>query len=131
VIRRRAGLVWLVAVAGTWMLTTAVLAVLISQRHSHAAAGALLSQASGSALLACVVIAGPATAVTLRVRHNLGFGQAVLAGLAVAAGIMAFICSFMAASGTALRGTWSAVTPVIMITVVELGLALAVRGRTR
>lgn len=130
-IRRRVGLVWLVTVAGTWLITTAVLAVLISERHSHAAAGALLSQASASALLACVVIAGPATAVTLRVRRHFGLGPAALAGLGVAAGVIVFIWSFMAASGAALRGTWGAVTPVMLITIVQLGLALAVRGRAR
>ncbi len=118
-IRRRASLVWLVTVAGTWVLTTTVLAV-----------GELsLSQACASALLACVVIAGPATAAALRVRRYLGFGPAALTGLGVAAGILAFIWSFMAASGAALRGTWSAVIPVIIITAVQLGLALAVRGR--
>jgi len=52
----------------------------------------------------------------LRRRYS-GFGQATVAGLAVAAGIPVF--------------TWSAVTPVILITVVQVGLALAVRGRSR
>jgi len=130
VIRRRASLVWLVTVAGTWLLTTTSLTLLISQRHGHAAAGALLSQASASALLACVVIAGPATAVTLRVRRHFGYGPAAVAGLLVAVAITVFICSFMAASGDALRGTWSAVIPVMLITVLQLGLALAVRGRS-
>jgi hypothetical protein len=130
VIRQRAGLIWLVTVAGTWVLTTTLLAILISQRHSHTAASELLSQASASALLACVVIAGPATAVALRVRCYLGFAPAGLAGLAVATAILAFICSFMAASGATLRGTWSAVIPVVIITVLQLALALAVRGRS-
>ncbi len=94
-------------VAGTWLLTTILLALLISQQHTHATASDLLSQASASALLACVVIAGPATATALRVRRYCGFGPAALAGLAVAAGI------------------------VILITVVQLGLALAMRGRAR
>ena len=118
-------------VGGTWLLTTTVLALLISQRHSSGAASDPLSQASASALLACVVIAGPATATALRARRYCGFGPAALAGLAVAAGILMFIWMFMAASGTALRGTWSAVPAVILITVVQLGLALAVRGRAR
>jgi hypothetical protein len=131
VIRQRAGLIWLVAVAGTWLLTTTLIALLIGLRHSHPPAGELLSQASASALLACVVIAGPATAAALRVRRSYGFCPAALAGLAVAAGVLVFIWSFMAASGAALRGSWTAITPALLVTVVELVVALAMRGRPR
>jgi hypothetical protein len=37
----------------------------------------------------------------------------------------------MAAAGIPLRATWSAITPVILITVAQLGLALAIRGNSR
>jgi uncharacterized membrane protein YhaH (DUF805 family) len=120
VIRGRIGLIWLVSVAATWLLTTAFLAAL----------GERFAQSSVSALLACVVIAGPATAAALQVRRHHGFGRAALSSLVVAAATVVFICSFMAASGAALHGIWSAVTPALMVTVVQLGLALAMPNRT-
>ncbi len=123
------GLVWLLTVLCTWVLTTTVLAVLISVRTGHAAVAALLAQSALSAALACVVVGGPATAVALNVRGRHGLGPAALTGLAVAAAILLFIRSFMAASGTALPHAWSAITPALVVTAVQLALAFALRGR--
>jgi hypothetical protein len=122
------GLVWLLTVLGMWTLTTAVLAVLISARTDPSIAGLVGESALGAAL-ACVVVGGPATGVALRVRRRHRLGPAALAGLAVAALVLAFIWSYMAASGTALRQTWSSVTPVFVITVVQLAAAFALRGQ--
>jgi hypothetical protein len=122
------GLVWLLTVLGMWALTTAAVAVLISARTDPSIAG-LVRQSGLSAALACVVVGGPATAVALRVRRRRGPGPAALAGLAVAALVLVFIWSYLAASGAALRGTWSSVTPVLVVTAVQLGAAFALRGR--
>jgi hypothetical protein len=123
------GLVWLLAVLGTWMLTTALLAVLISAPSGHPSVAGLLGQSAQSAALACVVVGGPATAAALHVRRRRGPGPAALTGLAVAALILLFIWSYMAASGTELRDTWSAVTPALVVTALQLALAFALRGR--
>ena len=122
-------LVWLMTVAATWALTTALLAVLISTRDSRTSVGALVAQSMLSALLACVVVGGPATAAALAVRRSRGLGPAALVGLAVAALILLFIWSFMAASGAALAGAWSAVTPALVVTALQLALALTLCGR--
>jgi hypothetical protein len=132
-VQRRAaiplGLVWLLTVLGTWLLTTASLALLNSARTSDAGVAALLGQSGLSAALASVVVGGPATAVALRVRQRHGLGPACLTGLGVGALILLFIWSYMAASGIALRDPWSAVAPTLVVTAVQLGLAFAVRGR--
>jgi len=122
-------LVWLMTVLGSWLATTAVLAVLIGARGGRSPVGGLVSQSMASALLACVVVGGPATAVALRVWRSHRFGQAALAGTAIAVVILLFIWSFMAASGTALAGAWSAVTPALVVTMLQLALALALCGR--
>jgi hypothetical protein len=123
------GLVWLTTVLGTWALTTAALAALISASNSPSARSGLLGQSALSAALACVVVGGPAAAVALRVRRRHRLGPAALAGFAVAALILVFIWSYMEASGTALKDTWAAVTPALVIAVAELGVAFLVRGR--
>jgi hypothetical protein len=123
-------LVWLATVLGTWVLTTASLALLIAHEPAdHEAVGGLVGQSTLSAGLACIVVGGPATAVALHVRKRRRPGPAALTGLAVAALVLVFIWSYMAASGTALRDTWSAVTPALVVTAVQLGIAFAVRGR--
>jgi hypothetical protein len=122
-------LVWLASVAGMWALTTTALAVLISTQTGHAAASGLLSQSALSAALACVVVGGPATAAALHVRRRRRLGPAALTGVAVAVLVLLFIWSYMAASGTALHDTWSAVTPALVVTVVQLAVAFVVRGR--
>jgi hypothetical protein len=114
------GLVWLLTVVGTWVLTTAALAALN---------GGHVGQSALSAALACLVVGGPATAAALHVRRRRAPGPAALTGLAVAGLILVFLWSFMAASGTALRGTWSAVPPALIVTAVELAVAFALRGR--
>jgi len=132
-VQRRAaiplGLVWLLTVLGTWLLTTASLAVLNGARIIDAGVAGLVGESALSAALACVVVGGPATAIALRVRQRHGIGPAALTGFAVAALILVFIWSYMAASGIALRDTWSAITPTLVVTAVQLTLAFAVRGR--
>jgi hypothetical protein len=123
------GLVWLTTVVGTWALTTAALAALISAGNSPSARSGLLGQSALSAALACVVVGGPATAVALRVRRRHRLGPAALAGFAVAALILVFIWSYMEASGTALKDPWAAVTPALVVAAAELGVAFLVRGR--
>jgi hypothetical protein len=132
-VQRRAaiplGLVWLLTVLGTWLLTTAALALLNAARISSAGLAGLVGQSVLSAALACVVVGGPATAVALHVRQRHGLGPAGLTGFGVAVLILLFIWSYMAASGIALRDTWSAVTPTLVVTAVQLAVAFAVRGR--
>jgi hypothetical protein len=132
-VQRRAaiplGLVWLLTVVGTWLLTTAALALLNAARISSAGLAGLMGQSVLSAALACVVVGGPATAVALHVRQRHGLGPAGLTGFGVAVLILLFIWSYMAASGIALRDTWSAVTPTLVVTAVQLSVAFAVRGR--
>ncbi len=123
------GLVWLVTVLATWVLTTALLAVLIWAGSSHTSTGALISQSMVSAVFACVVVGGPATAIGLRARRSSGPGKAALSGLATATLIMLFIWSYLEASGTSITGAWSAVTPVFVVAVLELTLAFVLRGR--
>ncbi len=122
------GLVWLLTVLGTWVLTTAALAALIGAHAGHLAGAGLLGQSALSAALACVVVGGPATGAALHVRRRRGLGPAALIGLAVGALVLVFIWSYMAASGTALQDPWSAVTPALVVTVVQLALAFALRG---
>ncbi len=123
------GLVWLLTVLGTWLLTTVSLALLNRVHTGHAGVADLVGQSALSAALACVVVGGPATAVALRVRQRRGLGPAALTGLVVAALTLLFIWSYMAASGTALQDPWSAVTPALVVTIVQLGLAFTLRGR--
>jgi hypothetical protein len=132
-VKRRArmpiGLVWLVTVLATWILTTALLAVLIWSGSDHTLIGALISQSMVSAVFACVVVGGPATAIGLRVRRSSGLGKAALSGLSTATLIMLFIWSYLEASGTSITGVWSAVTPVFVVAVLQLTLAFVLRGR--
>jgi hypothetical protein len=123
------GLIWLVTVLATWMLTTALLAVLIRTGTEHVPTGALLSQSMASAAFACVVVGGPATAVGLRARRSSGLGKAALSGLGTAALIMMFIWSYLESSGTSITGAWGAVTPIFAVAVIEMALAFALRGR--
>jgi hypothetical protein len=123
------GLVWLVTVLAMWVLTTALLAVLIKTGSQNAPMGALVSQSMASAAFACVVVGGPATAIGLRVRRSCGLGKAALSGLATAVLIMLFIWSYLEASGTSIAGAWSAVTPTFVVAVIEMALAFALRGR--
>ena len=123
------GLIWLVTVLAMWLLTTALLAVLIRADSGNGPAGALISQAMVSAAFACVVVGGPATAIGLRVRRSRGPGRAALSGLATAVAIMLFVWSYLAASGSTITGAWSAVTPVFVVALIEMGLAFALRGR--
>jgi len=123
------GLVWLVTVLATWVLTTALLAVLIRAGSEHVATGALLSQSMASAVFACVVVGGPATAVGLRVRRSCGLGKAALCGLATAVLIMLFIWSYLEASGTSITDAWGAVAPIFVVAVIQMALAFALRGR--
>jgi hypothetical protein len=123
------GLVWLLTVVGTWVLTTASLTLLNGARIIDKGLADLVGQSALSAALACVVVGGPATAVALHVRQRHGLGPAALTGLGVAALVLLFIWSYMAASGIALRDTWSAVIPTLVVAAVQLALAFVVRGR--
>lgn len=123
------GLVWLVTVLAMWILTSAVLAVLIRAGSGYVPTGALLSQSMASATFACVVVGGPATAVGLRVRRSCGLGKAAFCGLATGVLIMSFIWSYLEASGTSITGAWRAVTPVFVVALIEMALAFALRGR--
>ena len=123
------GLVWLVTVLATWVLTTALLAVLIWAGSDHASIGTLIAQSMVSAAFAGVVVGGPATAIGLRVRRSNGLGKATLCGLATATLIMLFIWSYLEASGTSIAEPWGAVTPVFVVAVLELTLAFVLRGR--
>jgi hypothetical protein len=123
------GLVWLVTVLAMWVLTTALLAVLIKAGSQNAPMGALVSQSMASAAFACVVVGGPATAIGLRVRRSCSCGKAALSGLATAVLIMLFIWSYLEASGTSIAGAWSAVTPIFVVAVIEMALAFVLRGR--
>lgn len=123
------GLVWLLTVLGTWLLTTAALTLLNGAHISDSGLAGLVGQSALSAALACVVVGGPATAVALHVRQRHGLGPAVLTGLGVGALILLFIWSYMEATGIALRDTWSAFTPTLVVTAVQLAVAFAVRGR--
>jgi hypothetical protein len=123
------GAVWLVTVLAGWIVTTALLAVLIRSASGGTPAGALISQSMLSAAFASVVVGGPATAVALRVRRSCGLGRAALSGLATAVLIMLFLWSYLEASGTSIAGAWNAVAPVLVVAVVEMALAFALRGR--
>lgn len=123
------GAVWLVTVLAMWVLTTAVLAVMIGAIEPRATVGQLATTAMGSAAFACGVVGGPATGVALRVRRTCGLGRAALSGLATAALIMLFVWSYLEASGTPVTGAWDVVTPVFVVAVAEIGLAFALRGR--
>lgn len=123
------GLVWLVTVLAGWLVTTALLAVLIRTAAGGMSAGALISQSMLSAAFASVVVGGPATAVALHVRRSCGPGRAALSGLATAVLIMLFLWSYLEASGTSIADAWSAVAPVLVVAVVEMALAFTLRGR--
>lgn len=124
------GLVWLVTVLGVWLLTTALIALLIRAAASGGtSAGGLITQSMLSAAFASVVVGGPATAVALRVRRSCGLGRAALSGLGTAVLIMLFLWSYLEASGTSLTDAWTAVAPVLIVAVVEMALAFTLRGR--
>ncbi len=123
------GLVWLVTVVAVWIVTTVLIAVLIKAAFDGASAGALIGQSMLSAAFASGVVGGPATAVALRVRRSGGLGKAALDGLGTAALIMLFLWSYLEASGTPITDAWSAVPPILIVAVVEIGLAFTLRGR--
>ena len=123
------GLVWLVTVVAVWLVTTALIAVLIKAAFDGTSTGALMGQSMLSAAFASVVVGGPATAVALRIRRNCGLGKAALGGLGTAVLIMLFLWSYLEASGTPIADAWSAVPPILIVAVVEIGLAFTLRGR--
>ncbi len=123
------GLVWLVTVIAVWLVTTALIAVLIKAAFDGTSAGALIAQSMLSSAFASVVVGGPATGVALRVRRSCGLGKAALAGLGMAVLIMLFLWSYLQASGTPITDAWTAVPPVLIVAVVEIGLAFMLRGR--
>jgi len=123
------GLVWLVAVLAMWVVTTALIAVLIKSAIPRASTGALISQSMLSAAFASVVVGGPATAVALRIRRTGGLGKAALGGLGTAVLIMLFLWSYLEASGTPITNAWSAVPSVLIVAALEMGLAFTLRGR--
>lgn len=129
--RRRlpASLIWLVTVLAMWMVTTALLAVLVAATFARTPVSAVISQSVLSAAFACVIVGGPATAVALRVRCSRGCGRAAVSGLAAGALIMLFAWSYLEASGAPISGAWSAVGPVFVIAAAEIALAFALRGR--
>jgi hypothetical protein len=120
---------WLVTIAAMWPVTTALLAVMIRTTDTQLSAGALAAEAMQSAAFACVVVGGPAAAVSLRVRRTCGRGRAVLSGLATAALILLFLYSYLEASGGSLPGVWDAVGPVFVVALAETALAVTLRGR--
>ena len=128
-IRMPARAAWLVTVAAMWPVTTALLAVMIRTTDAQLSAGALAADAMQSAAFACVVVGGPAAAVSLRVRRTCGRGRAVLTGLATAALILLFLYSYLEASGGSLPGVWDAVGPVFVVALAETALAVTLRGR--
>jgi hypothetical protein len=123
------GLVWVVTVVAVWVVATALIAVLIKAALDGASAGALIGQSMLSAAFASGVVGGPATAVALRIRRSCGLGKAALSGLGTAVLIMLFLWSYLEASGTPITGAWSAVPPILIVAVVEIGLAFTLRGR--
>jgi hypothetical protein len=123
------GLAWLIAVAAVWLVATALIAVLIKAAFGGTPVGALIGQSMLSAAFASVAVGGPATAVSLRIRRTCGFGKAALGGLGMAVLIMLFLWSYLEASGTPITGAWSAVPPILIVAVVEMGLAFTLRGR--
>ena len=125
------GLVWLLVVAGTWVPTTALLAVLINATGIRASAEHVIGQAAVSATLACVVVAGPATAVALRVSRRHRRHRAALSGLGTAALILLFFWSYMTATGAPLQWAWQMLLPLVIVTGGQLSLALALRRRCR
>jgi hypothetical protein len=42
---------------------------------------------------------------------------------------MLFLWSYLEASGMSITGAWSAVPPILIVAVVEIGLAFTLRGR--
>jgi hypothetical protein len=123
------GLVWLVTVVAVWVVATALIAILIKAALDGASASALIGQSMLSAAFASGVVGGPATAVALRVRRNCGLGKAALGGLGTAVLIMLFLWSYLEASGTPIDDAWTAVPPILIVAVVEIGLAFTLRGR--
>lgn len=124
------GLVWLVAVLAVWVVTTALIAVLIKSAPPRASVSDLIVQSMLSAAFASGVVGGPATAVALRIRRSGGLGKAALGGLGTAVLIMLFLWSYLDASGTTqITDAWSAVPPILIVAVLEMGLAFTLRGR--
>ena len=123
------GLVWLVTVVAVWIVTTALIAVLIKAGFNGASASALIGQAMLSAAFASGVVGGPATGVALRIRRRCGLGKAALSGLGTAVLIMLFLWSYLEASGAPITDAWTAVPPILIVAVVEIGLAFTLRGR--
>jgi hypothetical protein len=123
------GLVWLITVLAVWVVTTALIAVLIKSAFPRASASDLILQSMLSAAFASGVVGGPATAVALRIRRSGGLGKAALGGLGTAVLIMLFLWSYLEASGTPITDAWSAVPPLLIVAVLEMGLAFALRGR--
>jgi peptidoglycan/LPS O-acetylase OafA/YrhL len=123
------GVVWLVAVIATWVAATALLAPLIKATANHASAGHAIDQAAVSATFACVFVGGPATAAALRVRRRHSQRRAALCGLATAALILLFSCSYVTATGMPLRWAWQTLPPLVAVTVAQLSLALRLGRR--
>ncbi len=120
--------VWLLAVLGVWVVSTAVLAAMIGAFSPAVSVGALVAESTSSAAFASGVVGGPATAVALRVRRSHGRGRAVLSGLATGALIMLFAYSYLEASGTSVAGLWRALAPVFVVAVAEMAVAFVLRG---
>jgi hypothetical protein len=125
------GVVWLVVVAGTWLLTAPLLAVLIRTTDGRSTSADLIGQAAASATYACVVVGGPATAVALRVRRRSSQRQAALSGLATTVLVLLFSWSYVAATGTSIPWAWQPLLPLVIVTGGQLWLALRLYRRCR
>ncbi len=127
----RISVAWLVTVAGTWLVTLPLLALLIKVHLHHTSAGGLAGMAVVSATFACVVVGGSASAVALRVRRNHGQRRAALSGLATAGVVLLFFYSYVGATGAHLAAAWKALLPLAIVTAAELAIALRLRRYCR
>jgi hypothetical protein len=125
------GVVWLVVVAGTWLLTAPLLAVLIKTTDARSTPADLIGQAAASATYASVVVGGPATAVALRVRRRSSQRRAALSGLATTVLVLLFSWSYVAATGTSIPWAWQPLLPLVIVTGGQLWLALRLCRRCR
>jgi uncharacterized membrane-anchored protein len=125
------GVVWLVVVASTWVLTSLLLAVLIKTTDVRSTPADVIGQAAASATYACVVVGGASTAVALRVRRRNSLRRAVLSGIATTVLVLLFSWSYVAASGTSIPWAWQPLLPLVIVTGGQLWLALRLHRRCR
>lgn len=117
--RRKA---WAIAIIVVWAATTIAVRLLTPADASKSAA-LLIEQAALIAAIPCVLIGGPAAAVTLRFAGHQDFRRARVRGWAVGLGVVIAVLAAALAAGTQI----ALLLPLVVLAIIAAEMELALR----